>query len=184
MEKIILALFGIVFIGMIAAFTLGEIRPSVPESTPCGTAGCPVLAGNLQATPTPVPEKTPELKAIQTPEDNKALEMEILEFSTDKNVYSSNQKLKAFIVLNSNKAAGRVTARLHGINAQGTDRIDSLKEMELKEGENSIEFLETTPYCTAGCSGVFPGPYQLLIEISDESGLLAQALTAIELVKG
>ncbi|MFH1234937.1 MAG: hypothetical protein V1493_04985, partial [Candidatus Diapherotrites archaeon] len=138
MEKIIPALFCIVFIGMIAAFALGETRPSLPESTPCGTASCLQPAENLQATPTPVPEKTPELKATQAPEENKALELEIMEFSTDKNTYSSSQQLKASVVLNSSKAASGITARLHGINANGLDKVDDSKTIDLNAGQNLV----------------------------------------------
>jgi hypothetical protein len=182
MEKIVLALFCIIFAGMIAAFALGEIKSL--ESTPCGTASCPRPAENLKATNTPAPEKSPELKTTPAQEENKALEIEILEFSTDKNVYSSSQQLKATIILEASRAGNGITARLHGINAQGSDKVDDSRILDLNEGINTVEFLETTPYCTSGCGGVFPGPYQLLIEISGESELLAQASAAIELIKG
>lgn len=176
MEKIIPALFCIVFIGMIAAFALSESRLPAQESTPCGTASCPAAAGNPEATAAPPPAPTVQ--------ENVALEIQVTGFSTDKNVYSSSQQLKAAIALNASKAAGGITARLHGINAKGSDKVDETKTIDLNAGKNTIEFLETTPYCTAGCGGVFPGPYQLLIEISDESGMLAQASATIELVKG
>ncbi|MCX6801549.1 MAG: hypothetical protein NT067_00395 [Candidatus Diapherotrites archaeon] len=176
MDTIVPALFCIIFIGMIAAFALSESKPQAPESTPCGTASCPASAGNLQATATPSPAPTVQ--------ENTALQVQITGFSTDKNVYSSSQQLKASIVLNASKGAGGITARLHGINANGSDKVDETKTIDVNAGHNTIEFLETTPYCTAGCGGVFPGPYDLFFEVSDESGLLAQASATIELVKG
>ncbi|MGM5488427.1 MAG: hypothetical protein ACQESG_05750 [Nanobdellota archaeon] len=97
-------------------------------------------------------------------EGNQASDIEIMSFSTDNKTYGSYEKVNANAIVRSS-ADQTITARLSGIKPHTNPYIDESKIINLSEGENEIHFTATTPHCTSGCGGVYPGPYQLTLEL-------------------
>lgn len=107
----------------------------------------------------------PENNLLPTPEvlgENAGLNAEIsISVSTDKEEYGSHEEAAIAVTANASKSVKGVTVKVWGITPYSKNYLESKKTVDLKEGENLIEFFETTPYCTAGCGGVYPGPYDL-----------------------
>ncbi|MEM5879139.1 MAG: hypothetical protein QXU74_01460 [Candidatus Aenigmatarchaeota archaeon] len=111
-------------------------------------------------------------------------EIEILNFTTDKNTYSSYEDMKISLLIKSSKDLENVTIRVWGIKPRNYAYINDSKIVNLKEGENEITFTEKTPYCTSGCGGVYPGPYDLNAEVWINGKSVANSTKTINLVKG
>lgn len=111
------------------------------------------------------------------------VEVQILNFSTDKSTYSSKETLKATVIINSSIQLNGVRVNLWGIKPRGYAYINDTKIVNLSAGKNEITFLATTPYCTRGCGGVFPGPYELKVEIYLNEKLLDSSVTTITLTE-
>ena len=76
------------------------------------------------------------------------IEVQILNFSTDKSTYSSKETLKATVIINSSAQLNDVRVNLWGIKPRGYAYINDTKIVNLSAGKNEITFLATTPYCT------------------------------------
>lgn len=105
----------------------------------------------------------------------------ITDFITDKKTYTSHQELKAFLTVLSFKETEEVLIKLTGIKPYTRAYIDSSQTINLNSGENEIVFTEITPYCTSGCGGVYPGPYDLIAEIFIGKDLIASSTISINL---
>lgn len=92
--------------------------------------------------------------------NNKDL-IEITEFETDKNNYKSQETIIVTLNVFSPEDIEQTKIKLTGIRPYNYAYIDSSKRINLKKGDNKIVFEEKAPYCTSGCGGVFPGPYDL-----------------------
>ncbi len=103
----------------------------------------------------------------------------ILSVSTDKNEYGSHEEAIITVAAMVSENIEGVTVKVWGITPYSKNYIESEKIVDLIEGENLIEFVEITPYCTAGCGGVYPGPYDLhaLIELNGKE--IAKTKTSI-----
>ncbi|MFH1544814.1 MAG: hypothetical protein ABIE23_01830 [archaeon] len=137
---------------------------SVPESENNGL-------GNEQASNQPPSEQVSEY-------DNLDVNLSV---STDKNEYGSHEEAKITVTTYSSGNVQNVLVKVWGIAPYSENYIESEKTIDLVEGENIIEFVETTPYCTAGCGGVYPGPYGLHASIEYNRKELAKAETEITL---
>jgi hypothetical protein len=110
--------------------------------------------------------------------------IEILNFSTDKNTYSSHEEMKILVLLKSPKEIENVTLNVWGIKPYSYAYINESKTLNLKRGENEIVFLTKTPYCTSGCGGVHPGPYEIYVKVFVNGKETANSSTKINLVQG
>jgi len=104
-----------------------------------------------------------------------------LSVSTDKEEYGSQEEVVITVVANASESVKGVTVKVWGITPYSKNYIENEKTVDLEEGENSIEFVEITPYCTAGCGGVYPGPYNLLTSIEWNGKELTRGETTITL---
>ncbi|MGM5482670.1 MAG: hypothetical protein ACQESF_04370 [Nanobdellota archaeon] len=112
--------------------------------------------------------------------ENDIENIEIANFTTDNNVYGSKQKIRAVAVVKSSDNI-KLKTRFHGIQPYRFPHIEQLKAVNLTAGENKINFTATTPYCTSGCGGVYPGYYQVSVELINKTGLLASKNISIRL---
>lgn len=108
--------------------------------------------------------------------------VQIINFTTDKKTYSSFEEMKIFVKLISKKDLENVTLKVWGIKPRNYAYINESKTLNLKKGENEIIFLAKTPYCTSGCGGVYPGPYDLFLEVESESKIVAKSSLTINLI--
>lgn len=136
----------------------------------CLAVGCPCAETK---------ESCPEDCGTKTESEN--IQLEIKDFTTDKKTYASNEELKASLtVLSSGEVKGALV-KLTGIKPSNYAYINSSQTVNLIPGKNEIIFTETTPYCTSGCGGVYPGPYNLNIEVFIEENLSAGSAALINL---
>lgn len=91
--------------------------------------------------------------------------IEIINFSTNSDVYSSNQQMKINVVIDASDDIENTTVRVYGVPARNGYRIDQTKTLNLSAGENVVEFSSSTPSCY-GCSGISPGSYNLTTIVS------------------
>ncbi len=108
--------------------------------------------------------------------------MSIKSFTTDKETYGSEEDMKITIIIHSDAEIKNLTARVSGIKPYRTAFIDNSKTVDVVSGDNEIIFSEKTPYCTSGCGGVYPGPYNLNAEIFINGEMAANSTTTINLV--
>ncbi len=101
---------------------------------------------------------------------------------TDKAAYGTGETLKATVAVSS-PVAMDATIRLWGIRPSLTTHIDIVKRVRLVKGGNSIVFEAVTPRCTSGCGGVYPGPYEVVAELTAANRIVS-ASTVITLVEG
>jgi len=126
----------------------------------------------------------PEVKNSEKIETNQKETQEnliIKDFATDKKTYKSREELKVSLIILNTGEVKEATVRLTGIKPYNHAYINSSKAIDLISGENEIIFTEITPYCTSGCGGVYPGPYNLDIEMFTEESLVASSTISINL---
>ncbi|MCW1301475.1 MAG: hypothetical protein QW507_03370 [Candidatus Nanoarchaeia archaeon] len=108
--------------------------------------------------------------------------LSILEFSTDKESYSSFEDMYVKITIWSKSYLNNVSVDLIGIKARGYAHINDSRLVTLSPGRNEILFVEKTPYCTSGCGGVYPGPYQIEVKVYYGGKLIANSSKLIQLM--
>jgi hypothetical protein len=116
--------------------------------------------------------------------ETKNQEIEILKFTTDKKTYGSYEEMKISVLLKSPKDVENVAINVFGIMPRVYAYVNESKIVNLKEGENEIVFLTKTPYCTSGCGGVYPGPYDLYAKVFFKGEEVTNSTTTINLVQG
>ena len=121
-------------------------------------------------------------KEVPSVEATKNPVIEIVAFMTDKKTYSSQEQMQVSVVVKSSENIEGVKASVWGIKPQHYAYVNYSKTVDLSEGENELTFLGVTPSCTAGCGGVYPGPYEIHAEIFVEGVLVANSTQTIELV--
>ncbi|MEM0360609.1 MAG: hypothetical protein QXK06_04720 [Candidatus Diapherotrites archaeon] len=148
---------------------------TIPSNTPLQTPS----PTQTTATQTPQPTTSPKETITATPQKKPQASVSI---STDKNQYGSNEKATITVTASVSESLKNAKIKIWGIKPYSKNYIESEKVVDLSEGQNTIEFVETTPYCTAGCGGVFPGPYDLFTSVEFNGLELAKAKTEITLV--
>jgi hypothetical protein len=116
--------------------------------------------------------------------ETKNRQIEILNFTTDKKTYGSYEEMKILVLLKSPKDVENVTINVFGIRPRVYAYVNESKIVNLKEGENEIVFLAKTPYCTSGCGGVYPGPYDLYAKVFFNGKEVTNSTTTINLAQG
>jgi len=111
------------------------------------------------------------VSGIEKSLESKEIKVEIVNFTTDKKVYSSHENLNAIVLVNSSEKLN-VKVNFWGIKPRNYAYINETKTVNLSIGINEIDFSAITPYCTRGCGGVFPGEYELMVEIYSGDKLL------------
>ncbi len=113
---------------------------------------------------------------------NGTLGIEIAMLTTDKNTYGSHEDMKVSVLIRSSKSFENVTVSLSGIKPYNHAYVKESKIVNLFQGENEIVFYVKTPYCTSGCGGVYPGPYDINAEILINGEQVANSSTKVNLV--
>ncbi len=108
--------------------------------------------------------------------------LNIVEFATDKETYSSQEEMIVSLIVTSSDNIEQAVIKLTGIKPYNNAYIDDSKIVDLEKGKNEIIFKEKTPYCTSGCGGVYPGPYNLDIKIFVKETLIVDSTVTINLV--
>ncbi|MFP4523829.1 MAG: hypothetical protein ACLFO2_00740 [Candidatus Woesearchaeota archaeon] len=109
---------------------------------------------------------------------------DVIRFETDNETYGSHEDLEAVVTLESTTGVRNAGARLVGIQPYNNPYIDERRIVNLTKGENRIAFEATTPHCTSGCGGVYPGPYDLVFELFVNDTVIANTTKTIELEGG
>lgn len=120
-------------------------------------------------------------KEIERQENNQVQDVRIINFDTDKETYGSHENLKATIGIDSTTKS-EISARLLGIKPYSYPHIDKTERLSLSEGENQVVLNVNTPHCTSGCGGVYPGPYDITIQLILNNTVVAESTKTIELV--
>ena len=107
---------------------------------------------------------------------------EIVQFTADKLNYASYEQVDFSVVVRSSEKIESSTIKLSGIRPYHFYYIDASKTISLSEGENRIIFSETTPECTSGCGGVYPGPYTIYAQLFIDELEVSNSTTIINLV--
>ena len=163
--------FAAIFIFAISALLLSgcvQSEPAQGESTDLNQTE--ELGSNLPPTQE-APDETPDLNRVEVN----------LSVSTDKNEYGSNEEAIITVIASASEGIEKVTVKVWGITPYSKNYIENEKTIDLEKGENTIEFVETTPYCTAGCGGVYPGPYNLYASVEYYGKEIAKAQIEITL---
>lgn len=126
-----------------------------------------------QASATPVISETP-LRKVHV----------ALSIDTDKKEYRSNERAVITVTAIASDTVPNAKVKVWGITAQSRNYIQSEKTLDLVQGENTIEFNATMPYCTSGCGGVYPGSYLIYASVEANGFELGNAKTEIILLKG
>ena len=152
-----------------------------PQDEPAGTcagSGNASVPGNCET------DAQANASAANNPEEEHLL-VSIVSFSTDKQTYGSSEPINMTVVLNSSGYAEELRVHVFGIKPNvNFYYINRYKFANVSAGENTVILNATTPYCTAGCAGVYPGPYELYAEVIAGSEILSNASTVITLVSG
>jgi len=142
--------------------------------SPTNQSNASILGGGADINTT---TDAPVYKTNETP-----LAVSIVSFSTDKTNYSSNEKIVFSVVVNSSVAVENASINIFGIKPHQYAYVNDTKIAALESGINTLNFTETAPSCTAGCGGVYPGPYDANVQIFVRDVLVANATMTITLV--
>jgi hypothetical protein len=102
---------------------------------------------------------------------------------TEKDVYGSQELVRMSVVVDSPADLAGATISVQGIRPGNYAHINQTRPVELKGGENRFILIGRTPYCTSGCGGVYPGPYEVTAELAI-GGWAVSNSTTITLVSG
>lgn len=106
-----------------------------------------------------------------------------LQIFTDKKEYSSHEQVIITVNAFSSEELSNATIKVWGITPSKYNYIENEKKVDLKPGENVIGFNESTPNCTKGCGGVYPGPYKINASIEVNGKELTKTNTTITLIE-
>jgi hypothetical protein len=120
---------------------------------------------------------------VNTTQEDAVL-IQITNFTTDKNTYGSNENMSIMVAVASTKAVDGVQIKVFGVKPYNYAYVNLDRKVNLSEGPNEIFFSAETPYCTAGCGGVYPGPYELHAEVFLNESQAANSTITIRLISG
>jgi hypothetical protein len=90
----------------------------------------------------------------------------ITDFSTDKEIYQSKEKMNLTLDVYCSKNLENVDVKIFGIKDRGNNyKLNIKKVVNLTSGLNSLSFSYNTPSCY-GCAGINPGFYNLTASVS------------------
>ncbi len=118
----------------------------------------------------------------QTEEDENNEKIEILSFETGKATYSSYENITFFISIKSPSNKEGVTLSIKGIKPYNRAYINLKEAIELKKGLNNLSFSDKTPHCTSGCGGVYPGPYDINLNVMEGNKTISNDTLTINLI--
>jgi len=149
-------------------------------------AGCikeaPSASSTEKYVARPVGTETLVVQIDDQPAAVENIDLEIESFESDKKNYSSRERIVLTARISSSEDA-QVLTKVFGIRPRDYDHIKIEKTIALKKGENLITYQEFTPSCTSGCSGVYPGPYEMHIELYFDDRTVDFETIVIELQK-
>jgi len=97
---------------------------------------------------------------------NSSLELNIESFSTDKQLYHSNEPMNITLEISSSKKIDNVTLNVLGIKDRRNNyRISRLETVNLTGGINIFTYSYTTPSCY-GCAGIDAGIHDITAIVS------------------
>lgn len=101
--------------------------------------------------------------------------------SIDEESYQQGEKVSLNVSVFSQGQLENVSIVLSGIQTRfGRDYINLEKTINLKPGENLVEFSFNMPYCSS-CSGVSPGKHEILVKVVYGNETIGLANKTIEL---
>ena len=91
---------------------------------------------------------------------------EILSFTTDKELYHSNEPMNMSLVISASNNMNNVTVNVFGIKDRSSNyRINRLETVNLTNGINIFTYSYTTPSCY-GCAGIDAGVHDITAIVS------------------
>jgi hypothetical protein len=109
-----------------------------------------------------------------------ASQLTLVNFSTDKQLYHSREKMKINAILLSEGEMENVRVKVFGIKRGNSYKLSQEKVVNLTKGKNEIEFSYVTPSCY-GCAGIKPGKYDLTLEVFYKDKLILNSTCKIEI---
>lgn len=122
-------------------------------------------------------EVTPEYKQNTLP-----LNIEIYDFKTDKDTYGSDENIEISLVVSSQDEFKNAVILISGIKPSQRAYINEVVNLDINPGENPVIVNSQTPFCTKGCGGVYPGPYDIKAEILIDGSLITHSFITINLI--
>jgi hypothetical protein len=101
-----------------------------------------------------------------------------LKIFTDKESYKQGEEIRINVSFFSSQELENVQIKVSGIKGRYGDYISLEKTLNLKKGENLIEFLSRAPYCSS-CTGISPGVHEVTAKIIFNNTVLAYASKSI-----
>jgi hypothetical protein len=101
-----------------------------------------------------------------------------LKIFTDKESYKQGEEIRINVSFFSSQELEGVQVKVSGIKGRYGDYISLEKTLNLKKGENVIEFLSRAPYCSS-CTGVSPGNHEITAKIIFNDTVLASVSKSI-----
>ncbi len=99
-------------------------------------------------------------------------EISIQKLTTDKESYYSNETMLVSLEIFSENDINNVRVNVSGIeNSFGRSMIEEGRIIDLKKGNNTVEFVFKTPSCEE-CSALSPGQYMINASVENENGIL------------
>ena len=93
-------------------------------------------------------------------------ELKIISFTTDKELYHSNEPMNITLEISSSNKIDNVTVKVFGIkDRRNNHRINSLEIVNLNSGINTFTYSYTTPSCY-GCAGISTGEHDITAIVS------------------
>ena len=93
--------------------------------------------------------------------------IEILSFSTDKDVYSSNEEMILFLSVYSPEEMNDVLLKVTGVKStKGIYHVAFSNETNLTAGENKLSWTQQLPSCF-GCNRIQPGTHFITVSITN-----------------
>ena len=120
---------------------------------------------------------TPEFKQDTLPSN-----VEIYDFKTDKNAYGSNEDIEFSLIISSQDELKSAVITISGIKPSQRAYINESVYLDINPGENPIMVSSQTPFCTKGCGGVYPGPYEIKAEVLIGGSLITHSSLTINLI--
>ncbi|MGC9444341.1 MAG: rhodanese-like domain-containing protein [Candidatus Methanospirareceae archaeon] len=99
--------------------------------------------------------------------------LQIIELSTDKDVYSAREEVDIFLSIYTPANLSTVKVQVTGVkSSKGVYYVSYSSMMELQAGENNITFTKTLPSCSS-CAGIKQGTYFIDATVADGDVVVA-----------
>jgi MYXO-CTERM domain-containing protein len=109
--------------------------------------------------------------------------LEILSFTTDKDIYSAREEMSLYLTINASQELSDVLVTVEGVvSSKGVKYVAYSSKTNLTTGENLISFTKTLPSCSA-CAGIAQGTYYIEAKVT-HGGEELQATHSIAITSG